>query len=239
MKVIKFNGKQDYSKLNHLPFNRRFTVRTDLVQSMNDFGFIDPIKLIETDIITGRKELFVADGQHRAITAAFLDIEFYGVVIDVVFTTKEALVEFVSNLNSTHKVWTISNYVDSYAYLQKEPYKTLLSYKGKNPYSLHTLATMLYGYRSKNSVTKKIEDGTFVRCKNISLGYTFSENLLKKMYVSALRVYANVTNAFTITKYSGMDPEVGSWDPINAGIDNGFYPQSRRFTFGLNITLSK
>lgn len=86
---------------------------------------------------------------------------------------------------------------------------------------------------------KFIEDGTFVRCKNISLGYTFSENLLKKMYVSALRVYANVTNAFTITKYSGMDPEVGSWDPINAGIDNGFYPQSRRFTFGLNITLSK
>jgi TonB-linked SusC/RagA family outer membrane protein len=86
---------------------------------------------------------------------------------------------------------------------------------------------------------KFIEDGTFVRCKNISLGYTLSENLLKKMYVSALRVYANVTNAFTITKYSGMDPEVGSWDPINAGIDNGFYPQSRRFTFGLNITLSK
>jgi hypothetical protein len=86
---------------------------------------------------------------------------------------------------------------------------------------------------------KFIEDGTFVRCKNISLGYTLSENLLKKMYVSVLRVYANVTNAFTITKYSGMDPEVGSWDPINAGIDNGFYPQSRRFTFGLNITLSK
>lgn len=162
MKVIKFNGKQDYSKLNHLPFNRRFTVRTDLVQSMNDFGFIDPIKLIETDIITGKKELFVADGQHRAITAAFLDIEFYGVVIDVIFTTKESLVEFVSNLNSTHKVWTISNYVDSYAYLQKESYKTLLSYKGKSPYSLYALATMLYGYRSKNSVTKKIEDGTFV-----------------------------------------------------------------------------
>lgn len=86
---------------------------------------------------------------------------------------------------------------------------------------------------------KYIEDGSFVRCKNISLGYTFSENLLKRAHINSLRVYANVTNAFIITKYSGMDPEIGSWDPINAGIDNGFYPQSRRFTFGMNITLSK
>ncbi|KJF43955.1 SusC/RagA family TonB-linked outer membrane protein [Draconibacterium sediminis] len=86
---------------------------------------------------------------------------------------------------------------------------------------------------------KFIEDGSFVRCKTISLGYTFSENLLSRAHISALRVYANVTNAFTITKYSGMDPEVGSWDPINAGIDNGYYPQARRFTLGLNITLSK
>jgi len=86
---------------------------------------------------------------------------------------------------------------------------------------------------------KYIEDGSFVRCKNISLGYTFSENLLKMAHINSLRVFTSVTNAFIITKYSGMDPEIGSWDPTNAGIDNGFYPQSRRFTFGVNITLSK
>lgn len=86
---------------------------------------------------------------------------------------------------------------------------------------------------------KFIEDGSFVRCKNVSLGYTLPENLLKRAHISTLRVYANVTNAFIITKYSGMDPEVGSWDPVNAGIDNGYYPQARRFTFGMNITLSK
>lgn len=86
---------------------------------------------------------------------------------------------------------------------------------------------------------KFIEDGSFLRCKNISLGYTFSENLLKRAHIYSLRVYANVTNAFTLTRYTGMDPEVGSWDPINAGIDNGYYPQARRFTLGVNITLSK
>jgi TonB-linked SusC/RagA family outer membrane protein len=86
---------------------------------------------------------------------------------------------------------------------------------------------------------KYIEDGSFVRCKNISLGYTFSKNLLQRVHINSLRVYANVTNAFIITNYSGMDPEVGSWDPLNAGVDGGFYPQPRRFTFGVNITLSK
>ncbi len=84
---------------------------------------------------------------------------------------------------------------------------------------------------------KFIEDGSFVKCKNISLGYTFSENLLKRVHVKALRFSVNVTNVFTLTKYTGMDPEVGSWDPLNAGVDSGFYPQSRRFTFGMNITL--
>lgn len=84
---------------------------------------------------------------------------------------------------------------------------------------------------------KYIEDGSFVRCKNISIGYTFQENLLKRAHINALRVYGNVANVFILTRYSGMDPEIGSWDPINAGVDGGFYPQARRFTFGINITL--
>ena len=84
---------------------------------------------------------------------------------------------------------------------------------------------------------KYIEDGSFVKCKNISIGYSFKENLLKRVHVNALRFSVNVTNVFILTKYSGMDPEIGSWDPLNAGVDSGFYPQSRRFTFGMNITL--
>lgn len=84
-----------------------------------------------------------------------------------------------------------------------------------------------------------LEDGSFIRCKTISLGYTFSEKLLKKIHISSLRVYANVSNVFLITKYKGMDPEVGSWNPLSAGVDNGYYPQPRVFTFGANISLNK
>jgi hypothetical protein len=84
-----------------------------------------------------------------------------------------------------------------------------------------------------------VEDGSFIRCKTISLGYTFSDNLLQKAHIHALRVYANVSNAFLITKYKGMDPEIGSWNPLTAGYDSGFYPQPRVFTIGANLQLTK
>lgn len=105
--------------------------------------------------------------------------------------------------------------------------------------------TDIPGVRNDNSngnnrtSDKFIEDGSFIRCKTISLGYTFSDKLLQKLHISSFRVYANVSNAFLITKYKGMDPEIGSWDPLSAGIDSGFYPQPRVFTLGANITLSK
>lgn len=86
---------------------------------------------------------------------------------------------------------------------------------------------------------KFVEDGSFLRCKNISLGYAFPEKLLARAHVQYLRIYFNVSNAFVLTKYSGMDPEIGSWDPLSAGIDGGFYPQPRVFTIGANIKLSK
>jgi TonB-dependent starch-binding outer membrane protein SusC len=86
---------------------------------------------------------------------------------------------------------------------------------------------------------KFIEDGSFVRCKNITLGYKLPTRLLEKAHIKSLRFYLNVSNAFLITKYKGMDPEIGSWDPLNAGVDYGFYPQPRVFTLGANIQLTK
>ena len=84
-----------------------------------------------------------------------------------------------------------------------------------------------------------IEDASFIRCKNITLGYRIPAKILSKAHIHALRVYATVSNAFIITKYTGMDPEIGSWNPLQAGWDGGYYPQSRTFTFGLNLNLTK
>ncbi|WP_217605839.1 TonB-dependent receptor [Chitinophaga sp. GbtcB8] len=86
---------------------------------------------------------------------------------------------------------------------------------------------------------KFVENGTFLRCKNISLGYTLPEKLISKANIKYVRVYFNVSNAFILTSYKGMDPEIGSWDPLSAGIDGGYYPQPRVYTIGANIKLSK
>jgi TonB-dependent starch-binding outer membrane protein SusC len=114
----------------------------------------------------------------------------------------------------------------------------------KNAYVVNP-NTKITGLRNDNTAENLrpsdlfIEDGSFIRCKNITLGYRLPERLLSKARIHALRVYATVANAFTITNYSGMDPEVGSWNPLQAGWDAGYYPQPRTFTFGVNLNLTK
>lgn len=81
-----------------------------------------------------------------------------------------------------------------------------------------------------------IENGDYFRITNITLGYDF-KSLFKRLPLQRLRLYASVQNPFTITKYSGMDPEIGygAGDNWASGIDLGYYPGSRSYMFGLSI----
>jgi TonB-linked SusC/RagA family outer membrane protein len=79
-----------------------------------------------------------------------------------------------------------------------------------------------------------VEDGSFVRLKSLTLGYTFKH--LQKILVQNLRLYVAASNLFTLTKYSGLDPEIGSSWALGNGIDYGVYPQPRTFSVGANIT---
>lgn len=82
-----------------------------------------------------------------------------------------------------------------------------------------------------------IEDGSYFRLKNVQLGYSIKNNFLgSKIGISKLRVYASVTNLFTITKYSGMDPEISQANQTFGlpGIDFGVYPNSRQILVGIN-----
>jgi TonB-linked SusC/RagA family outer membrane protein len=105
--------------------------------------------------------------------------------------------------------------------------------------------TRLVGLRNDNTNNNNrpsdlfIEDGSFLRCKNITLGYRLSQKMLSKIRLHSVRVYGSVTNAFLITSYSGMDPEIGSWDPLQAGWDSGYYPQQRMVTIGVSIAFNK
>ena len=83
-----------------------------------------------------------------------------------------------------------------------------------------------------------LEKGDFLRMKNISLGYTFSPNVLSKLKVSNLKIYVASQNLFTVTKYSGLDPEVSTFSDTNTapGTDFLTFPQAKTYTFGLNLT---
>lgn len=83
-----------------------------------------------------------------------------------------------------------------------------------------------------------VEDGSYIRLKNITLGYTFPSNLIKKFGINNLRLYANIQNLLTITGYDGYDPEIGaSTQSTNVyGLDYGRYPSPTVYSFGLNIS---
>ncbi|AMJ66261.1 SusC/RagA family TonB-linked outer membrane protein [Hymenobacter sp. PAMC 26628] len=78
--------------------------------------------------------------------------------------------------------------------------------------------------------THYIEDGSYVRLKNLTLGYTLPRTLMSRISASQLRVYVTAQNLVTLTKYTGFDPEVSA-----SGVDLGIYPQTRVFLAGVNI----
>ncbi|HAF29468.1 MAG TPA: SusC/RagA family protein [Bacteroidales bacterium] len=81
-----------------------------------------------------------------------------------------------------------------------------------------------------------VEDGSFVRLQNIQLGYTIPERITQKVKADKVRIYVSANNLFTLTNYTGYDPAASSGEPIGGGIDKGFYPAARIYTFGLNLT---
>jgi TonB-dependent starch-binding outer membrane protein SusC len=86
-----------------------------------------------------------------------------------------------------------------------------------------------------------IEDGSFIRLNNVTLGYSLPRSLISKAGMTKFRVYATVYNAFLITKYTGYDPEVSTtrnsgYSQLTPGVDYSAFPKGRTFTFGLNVT---
>lgn len=84
-----------------------------------------------------------------------------------------------------------------------------------------------------------VEDGSYIRINNVSVGYNFPKRLLSRIKVRSLRVYATGNNLAIITKYTGYDPDASSRrsDPTTPGVDYSAYPRARTYVFGLNLTL--
>ncbi len=81
-----------------------------------------------------------------------------------------------------------------------------------------------------------VEDGSFLRLRNVQFGYSIPTSALKKIKVDGIRVYLSANNLFTLTRYQGFDPDIGASNALTAGVDYGMYPQAKSLMGGVQIT---
>jgi hypothetical protein len=92
------------------------------------------------------------------------------------------------------------------------------------------------GYVASELYSRFIEDGSYIRLKNVTLGYTIPDRITKKFYIDRLRLYITAQNLFCLTNYSGYDPEVSTLSSaLMPGFDWCAYPKSRTYTFGIEV----
>ena len=134
---------------------------------------------------------------------------------DIYNNTKQNLENMTADWNSTSDVWNAWSPTNTGS-------------------SQPRLGNATHNYQLVNSYM--VEDGSYLRLKNIQLGYNFGASVVSKMKLSALKVYIGMENALTFTKFKGFDPEFIGSDNYSQGIYNlNQYPQSRTFTFGVKI----
>jgi hypothetical protein len=132
-----------------------------------------------------------------------------------------------------NKIFNANNiYQEGMSVAENQTARTLGRWTGEG--SSNYMPRAIYGDPNQNNrvSNRYIEDGSYLRIKNITLGYTFPRRLTQPLKLSSLRLYASCQNAFTFTHYSGFDPEVG----VN-GVDYSVYPVTRTFSIGLNLNL--
>ena len=89
--------------------------------------------------------------------------------------------------------------------------------------------------QSQFASTAFVEDASYLRLKSLQLGYTLPQSILERIKIKSVRIYAQANNLFTITGYSGLDPEISYGNVMDMGIDGGAWPTSKIYMFGLDI----
>lgn len=125
-------------------------------------------------------------------------------------------------------------------YERQQPYANQLSYsinRWSGPNTTNEYARLTTDLTRNNVFSSYfVEDGSFLRLRNLQVGYTFNPVAMRRWGIKKLRIYMSSNNLFTLTNYLGFDPDIGSnGGPLAAGVDYGFYPQARNFMLGVNF----
>jgi len=119
-------------------------------------------------------------------------------------------------------------------------YDDITNVKVANPDTKTPRATLADPNDNDRISDRYVEDASYLRIKNLTFGYTFPKQWMERVKVDNLRLYCNLQNVYTFTKYTGYDPEVGASTQdstgLTFGVDNGRYPSPFTFSFGVNLT---
>lgn len=130
-----------------------------------------------------------------------------------------------NDIYNANRIWQ-----EGMAVPQNQTAKVLDRWTGEG--TSNSVPRAVYSDPNKNArhSSRFVEDGSYLRIKNLTLGYTLPENLSKRAYLQTVRLYMSCQNLYTFTKYSGFDPEVGA-----NGVDLSTYPLTRTVSFGVNV----
>ena len=151
------------------------------------------------------------------------------------------------NLNLDYKAFDLS--VFTYASVGNDIYRayernlnytnrfasTLARWTGPGTSFDEPRVTFVDSNNNSRASDRYVEDGSYLRIKNIQLGYSFPDSLTEVWGFDEVRAYVQIKNALTLTDYSGYDPEISVGGVLNTGIDYGTYPQPRIWSMGVNI----
>jgi TonB-linked SusC/RagA family outer membrane protein len=155
-----------------------------------------------------------------------VNLYFYGVYGNKIFNFAESSLESFQN-RSFVGIENISQQYLQNAWTPTNPSNTYARITANDDAIGSNVASSAY-----------VEDGSYLKLKSVTVGYTLPADLTKHIAVSKVRIYVSSQNLFTITGYKGLDPEIGlqGGNATQNGIDNGTYPSSRYYTVGLNVT---
>lgn len=130
-----------------------------------------------------------------------------------------------NDIYNANRIWQ-----EGMAVPQNQTAKVLDRWTGEG--TSNSVPRAVYSDPNKNArhSSRFVEDGSYLRIKNLTLGYTLPQAISKKAYLQTVRMYMSCQNLYTMTKYSGFDPEVGA-----NGIDLSTYPLTRTISFGVNV----
>ncbi|MEL7531654.1 MAG: TonB-dependent receptor [Bacteroidota bacterium] len=155
----------------------------------------------------------------------------YGFNLDLGYKNIDFTVQFYGVEGST-----IYNGPKQYAYSTKRHKDLVYAWTDANPTSnVPTPRSVIEHPNVQTDTDLFLEDGSFLRLRNVILGYSFPKTMLSKVGLGTLRIYVSAQNPITWTQYSGFDPEVASGNPFNGGLDQGKYPVSSIYRTGLTI----